>query len=76
MNSRKAIFLSKPSQFFAEIGKNERERRSFTFSSVHESSSYFWWTEMNVSELGSYFWWTEIKVHTDLDQILAIWVLL
>ena len=23
--------------------KNERERHSFTFSSVHESGSYFWW---------------------------------
>ena len=33
--------------------KNERERRSFTFSSVHESGSYFLSLEMIVSDRGS-----------------------
>ena len=37
----------------AEMEKNERERRSFAFSSVHESGSYFLSLEMIVSDLGS-----------------------
>ena len=35
--------------------KNERERRSFAFSSVHESGSYFLSLRMIVSDRGSNF---------------------